>query len=107
VRLAELADPSSGVHLRSWLDFGVAVAFEHRVLAVDQTVARTAARFHVPDPAPFRDSLIGATALVNGMTVATRNEKDFKRFVGLRVVSPWRVGVTASGWGLAGCPDGE
>ncbi len=43
-----------------------------------------------PNPAPFRDALIGATALVNRMAVVTRNLKDFERFEGLAVVNPWR-----------------
>jgi len=56
---------------------------------VDETVARRAAALHVPDPAPFRDALLGATALVGAMTVVTRNSKDFERFDGLHVVNPW------------------
>jgi predicted nucleic acid-binding protein len=58
-------------------------------LPVDDQVARRAAAFHVPDPAPFRDALIGATALVHGLSVVTRNTRDFERFAGLQVVNPW------------------
>jgi hypothetical protein len=90
VLLAERADPPQGVVLRRWLDYGVALAFDGRVLIVDGTVSRRAAAFHVPDPAPFRDALIGATAAVHGMAVVTRNEKDFVRFGDVDVVSPWR-----------------
>jgi len=89
VLLAERADPPQGALLRRWLDESVAHAFADRVLAVDGTVARQAAALHVPDPAPFRDALIGATALVNRMAVVTRNVKDFERFAGLAVVNPW------------------
>ncbi|MGH9110855.1 MAG: hypothetical protein ACRDZN_00910, partial [Acidimicrobiales bacterium] len=42
-------------------------------MAIDAAVARRAAALHVPDPAPWRDALIGATALVNRMVVVTRN----------------------------------
>ncbi len=90
VLLAERSDPVKGAVLRRWLDTSVAVAFETRILAVDVAVAKRAASLHVPDPAPFRDALIGATALVHGMAVATRNSKDFERFKGLDVVNPWR-----------------
>ena len=45
---------------------------------------RSPAGLHVPDPAPFRDALIGATALVHDMTVVTRDLKDFQRFDELR-----------------------
>ena len=56
---------------------------------MDERVARRAAALHVPDPAPFRDALIGATALVHDMTVVTRDLKDFQRFDELDVLNPW------------------
>ena len=89
VLLAERSDPPRGAVLRQWLDGSVARAFSDRVLPVDEAVARRAATFHVPDPAPFRDALIGATALVHGLVMVTRNERDFVRFPGLRVTNPW------------------
>ena len=89
VLLIERADPTQGELLRRWLDGSVAVAFAERVLPVDEAVARRAAALHVPDPAPFRDALIGATAIVHRMVVVTRNTADFERFEGLTVVNPW------------------
>lgn len=89
VLLAERADPARGRVLRSWLDGSVTAAFSDRILPVDEQVARRAAALHVPDPAPFRDALIGATALVHRMAVATRNVRDFDRFDELEVVNPW------------------
>lgn len=91
VLLAERADPPKGAVLRRWLDDSVAAAFDQRVLAVDATVARRAAALHVPDPAPFRDALIGATALIHEMTLVTRNIKDFARFDGLDIIDPWHA----------------
>lgn len=79
----------SGAVLRSWLDESVAVAFAERVLVVDEAVARRAAALRVPDPAPFRDALIGTTALAHRMTVVTRNVSDFERFDSLEVLNPW------------------
>jgi toxin FitB len=93
VLLAERADPPQGSVLRRWLDDNVRAVFEHRVLPVDAAVARRAAALHVPDPAPFRDALIGATALVHGMRMVTRNVKDFERFQGLTIVNPWERGL--------------
>lgn len=90
VLLAERADPNRGAVLRRWLDESVATAFDQRVLPVDEPVARQAAALHIPDPAPFRDALIGATALVHRMAVVTRNVKDFERFIGLDIVNPWQ-----------------
>ncbi len=89
VLLMERSDPRQGAVLRAWLDQSVTAAFGDRMLAVDEAVARTAASLHVPDPAPFRDALIGGTALVHGMAVVTRDRKDFERFPGLEVIDPW------------------
>jgi toxin FitB len=90
VLLMERSDPDQGAVLRAWLDESVAAAFAARVLAVDERVARRAASLHIPNPAPFRDALIGGTALRHGMAVVTRDLKDFERFEGLDVVNPWR-----------------
>ena len=89
VLLMERSDPAQGALLRAWLDQSVAAAFKSRVLPVDERVARRSAALHVPDPAPFRDALIGATALVHDMTVVTRDLKDFERFDDLDVINPW------------------
>jgi predicted nucleic acid-binding protein len=89
VLLMERSDPTQGAMLREWLDQSVTAAFKSRVIAVDERVARSAAALHVPDPAPFRDALIGATALVHEMTVVTRDLKDFRRFHGVDVLNPW------------------
>lgn len=89
VLLRERSNPAQGALLRAWLDQSVAAAFKSRVLPVDERIARRAAALHVPDPAPFRDALIGATALVNDMTVVTRDLKDFRRFDDLDIINPW------------------
>lgn len=77
VLLAERRDPPKGAVLRTWLDNHVLPAFAGRILPIDTAVAQRSARLHVPDPQPLRDGLIAATALVHGMTVATRNVSDF------------------------------
>ena len=87
--LAERRDPAQGELLRAWLDGSVSSAFEDRLLPVTAEIARIAAALHVPDPAPFRDALIAATALHHDMTVVTRNLSDFERFDQLRVSNPW------------------
>lgn len=89
VLLAERRDPAKGRVLRRWLDRSVTSAFADRFLPVDERVARRAAALHVPDPAPFRDALIAATALVHGMTVVTPNVGDFSRFDEVDVHNPW------------------
>jgi len=63
-------------------------AFAGRVLPVDTAVALRSARLHVPNHRPVLDALIAATALVHGMTVATRNVADFEQ-TGARTINPW------------------
>ena len=89
VLLAERSDPTTGTILRTWLDSSVNPAFEDRLLPINAEIARRSAALHVPDPAPFRDALIAATALHHHMTVITRNTKDFDRFANLTVENPW------------------
>lgn len=89
VLLAERSDPTKGAVLREWLDRSVMAAFAERIIPVDAQVARRAAQLHVPDPAPYRDAFIGATAIVHNLDVITRNVVDFIRFQGLTVVNPW------------------
>jgi predicted nucleic acid-binding protein len=88
VLLAERRDPAQGAVFRAWLDRHVLPAFSGRILPVDTAVARRSATLHVPDPRPVQDALIAATALVHGMTVATRNVADFEP-TGAEVLNPW------------------
>ncbi len=81
-------DPRQADHLREWMSTKVMPEFQDRLLPIDATVARRCAALHVPDPRPERDALIAATALVHGMTVVTRDTKDFMS-MGVRVVDPW------------------
>ena len=65
-------DPASAVALRSWLD-STRTRFRDRIVDVDAEVADRWGRLGIPDPVPDIDGLLGATALVHGMTVVTRN----------------------------------
>jgi len=91
VLLAERRDPTQGVLLRHWLEQAVMPAFAGRILAVDAAVARRSAALHVPDPKPFRDGLIAATALVHSLVVVTRNLGDFAA-TGVPLINPWQQG---------------
>lgn len=90
VLLAERRDPAKGAVFRAWLNSHVLPAFAGRILPVDTAVVQRSAKLHVPDPRPVRDGLIGATALVHGMTVVTRNVADFEPF-GVLLLNPWEV----------------
>ena len=84
----ERRDAAQGAILRHWLERQVVPAFHERILPVDLEIARRSAALHVPDPRATNDALIAATALVRGMTVATRNVGDF-RPMGVPVIDPW------------------
>ena len=87
VLLAERRDPAQGSILRKWLEALVLPAFEGRILPLDVAVARRAAKLHVPDAQPINDAVIAATALVHGMTVTTRNLRDFAS-MGVPLLNP-------------------
>lgn len=88
VLLAMRRDPTQGAVLRTWLDDQIVPSFSERILPIDMIVARRSAALHVPDRRPIQDGLIAATALVHGMTVATRNVADFAS-TGVSLVNPW------------------
>jgi predicted nucleic acid-binding protein len=84
----ERRDASQGVRLRTWMTHHVLPEFLDRTLPIDAAVALRCASLHVPDPRAERDALIAATALVHGMTVATRNVADFEA-TGVPLLNPW------------------
>lgn len=83
-------DKAQGDILRRWIDDHILPAFEGRILAIDTAIARQCARLHIPDPRPDRDAMIAATALVHGLTVATRNDADFAP-MRVPLLNPWHA----------------
>ncbi|NYZ69127.1 type II toxin-antitoxin system VapC family toxin [Endozoicomonas sp. SM1973] len=75
---AERKDTVQANRLKNWINNQVLPAFKGRILPVDTLVAQRCARLHVPNPKSERDAMIAATAFVHGMTVVTRNVKDFE-----------------------------
>jgi predicted nucleic acid-binding protein len=88
ILLIERRDKEQGAILRTWMDRHVLPTFSGRILAIDTAVAQRCAALHVPNPRSDRDALIAATALVHGLTVATRNVADFEH-MGVGVLNPW------------------
>ncbi len=84
----ERRDLAQGALLRVWLEEHVLPSFANRILPIDTVVARRSAVLHVPNPRPYRDGLIAATALVYGMTLITRNVADFEP-MGVTLLNPW------------------
>ena len=88
--LMERRDARQGAILRAWLEDFVLPSFAERILVVDTPVALRGAALQVPNPRSSRDALIAATALVHGMTVVTRNVKDFAP-TGVAILDPWQT----------------
>lgn len=82
-------DRQQSAMLREWIDSKVLPAFDGRILPVDLAVAQRCAGLHVPNPRADLDALIGATALVHGLKVVTRNVADFEA-MGVELVNPWQ-----------------
>ncbi len=81
-------DSRQGNLLRLWLDTQVIPSFSGRTISIDVPIAQCCAGLHIPDPRSERDALIAATAIVNGMTVVTRNSPDFEP-TGVKLLNPW------------------
>ena len=70
--------------------------FAGRCLAFDSAAAKlqalvVAARTVQGRPVTTEDSQIAAIALAAGLTVVTRNTKDFENIEGLSLASPWQA----------------
>ncbi len=81
-------DARQGARLRTWLDNHVRPEFAGRIIAIDDAIATRCAHLHIPDRRNEVDALIAATALVHGLTVVTRNVKDFEGTAAI-IVDPW------------------
>jgi toxin FitB len=75
VELVRPRDAGKAVALERWLH-DVATAFDGRVLGIDNAVSDQWGRMSAIRPVPIIDGLLAATALVNGLTLVTRNDRD-------------------------------
>ena len=81
--------------LERWLENDVMLWFDRRILPVTKEIAD---RWGALDgtcqlrgtPANTADGMIAATALEHGLTVVTRNVKDFALF-GVTILNPWDI----------------
>jgi predicted nucleic acid-binding protein len=76
--------------LLDWLEVELPAYFAGRIVSVDAAVADRWGRLlsQARRPLPAIDSLLAATALAHGLTLVTRNLKDFQ-YPDLQVLDPW------------------
>ena len=86
-RVRGRADQQQATALEGWLR-DVKLGFADRILPVTLLVASTWGRQQHAHPLPVSDGLLAATAQAHGMTLVTRNVKDFER-LGISLLDPW------------------
>jgi toxin FitB len=74
--------------LAHWLENDLSTWLGQRVLTVDGGVAQAWGRLGARGKVSPVDALIGANAVVAGLTVVTRNVRDFDG-LGVKVLNPW------------------
>ena len=88
IELKRRHDPEQAKALEWW--FGkMRSGIGDRIIPVDEPIAEQWARLNVPDPLPFIDGLLAATAIVRGLTLVTRNTADVAR-TGAKLLDPFQ-----------------
>ena len=90
LELQRSRDPDKAAALDRWLG-QVEAAFGGRVLGVDKAVADQWGRMSAIRPLPVVDGLLAATAMTNGLTLVTRNDRDVAG-LGAMVLNPFGPG---------------
>jgi toxin FitB len=81
-------DADQARRLEAWLA-SVVESFSQRILAFDADAAQVWGHLRVPDPAHALDKQIAAIALVNDLTLVTRNVADFEGS-GVKLANPFQ-----------------
>jgi predicted nucleic acid-binding protein len=80
-------DPVAGMAIEKWL-IGLTHVYEGRILPITMEIATAWDQLSALRPIPPEDGLQAATALVHGLTLATRNIKNVVG-LGVQLVNPW------------------
>jgi toxin FitB len=88
VRVKARTDPSGAEELSLWID-ELEFEFLERILPVDAGVSRIWGELSADRSRGVIDTLLAATALANGLTLVTRNTKDFRGIDTLLLLNPW------------------
>ncbi len=87
IERARSRDPEKAKALQKWLS-QVRKSFGSRILPVTVSVAEEWGRLNCVRPLPTVDSLLAATASVNGLTLVTRNVADIEG-TGVHYLNPF------------------
>ena len=90
--IESVADPAFRQALSDWLEVELPNYFTARLLGIDAQVADRWGRVQAAArrTLPAIDGLLAATALQHGLTLVTRNVKDFAG-LGLPLINPWQA----------------
>ena len=85
-----VSDANRRMALTDWLETDLPAFFAGRILPVDTQVADRWGRLlsAAGRPLPAIDSLLAASAAQHGLSMVTRNSRDFAD-LGLDVINPW------------------
>jgi toxin FitB len=93
IEITRQQDAEKAKETEGWLD---SVAQSYGVISADAAVFhRWAQLMHARSDQHLEDALIAATALVRGLTVATRTVDDFEPF-GVPLINPFAGATTAA-----------
>jgi hypothetical protein len=88
IEMTRKQNPARAQELEVWLD---AVAASWNVLPMDGVIFRRWAQLmHGRSDDLIEDAMIAATAAVHGLTVVTRNVRDFRHF-GVKTLDPFKA----------------
>ena len=90
-----MRDQAQARALEKWLQ-SLSPEFADRILPVDERVADQWGRLGLLQPVPTFDAFLAATALVQDLTVVSRDEDGFRR-IGVRMINPFSKSKSVGG----------
>ena len=80
-------DPVGAKRIADWRDT-LRIYYENRILPITNEIALEWGRLPAGRTIGVADALIAATAIVHGLTMVTRNARDFEE-TGVILINPW------------------